>query len=543
MDAHRVRRLSGALLASELRSGRSLSDPRSLLGQPIVLAFIDVGAFVLMFALVSLGLRALGPSVPGAVQTLSVQLLALLPILSVGAVLVAGVMFEFSTGSRFAASDAANWLPVTPTEYVVASSLAVSWVYSPAVAFILGIAGALAAALDLLPAFLLTAGLSVLALFEGGVLIEVLRAVTQRAASALSGRKGRVTLALRAGLLVIVILVFELAFNPLLLEGVLGAVAGVEAVSAVVPLFWATRAVAAFLAGDPLAAVAFALAQLAFVGVLLYAAAWVRVRLWAPAAPEVELAAHAFGGGHRTLSHLGLSSVESALVWKDLVGLVRRREMLPIVVTPLVLALVGFLQPGASGAPGGGFDRMSMALWAAWVSGFFALMLSTTSLGQERRSVHTLFSFPISGRDLFRAKVVETCVLAAVLGAGLDAAVAVVAALPALAVATVAVVTAAAIAAGTFVGLTIATRYSDFQERPRPQFVRPWAMVVGMLGGIGVIFGMVLPSLAWSLAPDPFAPGAWGLALMGVAVAVVTVPVFFVLARRGAARFLDELPT
>lgn len=539
MDSHRVLRLAHVLLASELRSGRSLSNPRSLLGRPLILGVIDFAVFGGVFLLAYAGLRAFGSDLPGTLTLLTEQLLILVPLLAVGATLVAGVMFEFSTGSKFTTSDTVNWLPVTPEEYVAASTLSVAFVYSPAVAFVLGAAFALSLVLGLVPAFLLVTVLSIVALFEGGVLIEMLRAVTQRAASALSGRKGRVTLVLRAILFLVVILSFQLAFNPILLAGLLGAVSGLANASTFIPFFWSTRSVVAYLAGDiPLASL-FAVSQVAFVAFLLYLAAGLRVRLWSPAPPEVRLEAHEYGLGHGTLSRFGLTTPEASLVWKDLVGLVRRREMLPIVVTPMVIALIGFLQSGA----GGGLDRMTLTLWGPWASGFFALMVATTTLGQERRAIQTLFSYPIIGRTLFRAKVVEIVVLSGVMGIGLDVAIALFGHLPALASAAMGALTVGSILAGTFVGLAVATRYSDFQERPRAQFVRPWAMVSAMLGGLALIFGMVLPGMTWMYSAHPFAPGSVGGGVFALGVAVVSIPVLFSLARSGADRFLDELPT
>ncbi|HYK93875.1 MAG TPA: hypothetical protein VEY07_07540, partial [Thermoplasmata archaeon] len=397
MDARRIVRLSWVLLASELRSGRSLSNPRSVFGRPIILGVIDLAIFLGVFALGFAGLSAFGGAAPIGLAVLAQQVLVLVPILTVGAVLVTGIMFEFSAGPRFATSDTVNWLPLTPQEYVAGSTIAIALVYSVAPAFVLGACFALSLYLGLMPAFALTTGLSVVALFQGGVLIEMLRAITQRTASALSGRKGRVTLVLRAALFILIILAFQLAFNPILLAQVLGAVAGIGTASTFVPFFWSTRAIVAYLAGEPILAAGFAVAQLGFVAALLYIAADLRVRLWAPAPAEVQLERHEFGAGHGTLSRLGLTARQASLVWKDLVGLGRRREMLPFLVMPFVLGLLGFLQPGSGGSP----DRTMLGLWGAWVSGFFALLLATTSLGQERRALPTLFSLPLTGRDLF----------------------------------------------------------------------------------------------------------------------------------------------
>ena len=539
MDLRRVGRLAGVLLASELRSGRSVSDPKSLLGRPMILGVIDVGVFVGVFALAFLGLQAIGPYAPAGFDVLAQELLVLVPILTVGAVLVTGIMFEFSTGARFATSDTVNWLPLTPPEYVAASTLAISLVYSPAPAFILGACFALALYLGFVPAFLLTLVLTVVALFQGGVLIEMLRALTQRAASALSGRKGRFTLVLRAALFLVVILMFQLAFNPILLSRLLGAVSGIGTASTFIPFFWSTRAIVAWFAGDIPLALAFAVAQVAFVGLLLYAAADLRVRLWAPAPAEVELEVHAFGRGHRTLSRLGLTLPEASLVWKDLVGLGRRREMLPFIVMPFVLMLVAFLQPAAAGSS---FDRTMLGLWGGWISGFFALLLSITSIGQERRSVQLLFSFPLNGRALFRAKVAMCVALAGALGVGFDAVILAVLR-PSIPIGlALLAVTATTVLFGTFLGLAVATRYSDFQERPRPQWVRPWAMIVALVGGIGIIFAIALPAAGWMFSSQPFSWSAAPLAVFAAVVGVLSVLVFYVLARNGANHFFDDLP-
>src|SRR5208283_5046804 len=230
MDLHRVRRLALTLVASQLRSGRSSSDPNSLLGQPQLIAAVDV---VLFLAVFGLSLEAVHASALGShqVATLANALLPFLPLVAVGVVLVAGVMFELTATAKFAGSDAANWLPITPAEYVAASAAAIAYTYSPAVALALGV---------LLP----------FALFEGAVLVEMLRSATQRASSVGAGRRGQVTLILRAVVLVVVILALQLAFNPVFLLGLAQRLSAVGLVTAAVPFFWSTEAVTQWVGGS-----------------------------------------------------------------------------------------------------------------------------------------------------------------------------------------------------------------------------------------------------------------------------------------------------
>ena len=540
MDLHRVHRVGWVLVASELRSGRSLSNPRSLIGRPWILLVVDAAVFAGIFGLVSLVARRLGAAnLAASSGVIGVPLLALLPVLAVAVVLVAGVMFEFSTSSRFAVSDAVNWLPVTPTEYVLGSALAVSLIYSTAAAFLLGAALAIALSLGLLPTFGIAAAFALLGLFEGGLLIEMLRATLQRAGTALSGRTGKVTLVLRAVLFLLVILAFQVVFNPVILVGVLSTVTGVTTWAGLVPLFWSTEAVGLFAQGAwPLAAL-FAVGQLGFVVLLAYLATVLRVRFWSPSAAEVRLEAHEYGGRHPFLQGIGLASPEASIVSKDLVGLVRRREMLPTLVTPMVLAFLGFVQSGISG--GGGEPTLTLALWVIWVPGFFALMLAITSFGQERRAVGSLFAFPLSARNLFRAKAAPSLLLPALLAVVLGGFVGVLAGIPPGALAGLGLLAALAIALASMVGLTVATRYSDFQERPRSQFVRPWAMVAGMLGGISLVFAVALPGVVWLLGPEPASGPALAAGLFAIGIGAVGIAGFLRLARQGSDRFLEEL--
>lgn len=537
MDLRKVRRLTEVLLASELRSGRSLSDPRSLLGRPIVLAFVDLAAFLGVFSLTYLGANALSAIAPGSLDALAPQVIEFLPLISMSAVLLAGVMFEFSTTARFGSSDAANWLPIRPTEYVAASSLSVACVYSAALAFALGAGLGLALVTGQTAAFALSAGLSGLTLYEGALLIEMLRAATQRAAAVLSGRRGRVALAIRAVAFVLVILVFIVVFNPVLLLGLLGAFSGFAELTAVIPFFWATRAVLFWYQGAPFLATAFALAQVGLLAVLLYAAARVRVRFWAPSPGEVRLEAHRFGSGHPGLALVGLSPIEAALVSKDLLGLTRRREMLPILLVPVVVGLVGYLETATVG--GGGFES---SFWTTWVVGFFALMVSLTSIGQERRAILSLFGFPLTAQSFLRAKAATALLLSAAVIAAFSAAGAVLHRPPALSVAGGVVLSAAAALLGTYVGLAVATRYPDFQERPRPQFVRPGAMIAGMFGGLGLIFAIVIPATLWTNASDPLSVPALAGALVSAGAFSVAFPLLLRAARSGAEQMSREVP-
>jgi len=531
MDLHRVRRLASTLIASQLRSGRSSSDPRSLFGRPAFIGAVDVVLFLATFGLI---LGALDGSSLSRAQAaaFSNSILPFVPLVAVGVVLVAGVMFELTTTAKFAASDAANWLPLTPSEYVAASATAIAYSYSPAVALALG--GLLPFALrgGTAGVYAATAALAVVALFEGAALVEMVRSVSQRAGSVGAGRRGGLTLVLRAAVLIIVILTLQLAFNPVVLLEVVQRLSVGAVVTSVVPFFWSTAALGQAAAGDVVGAVAFGVGQVAFVGALVYVAGWLRLRHWVPTATEVRLEEHRYAGRNPLLALLGLSAAEAALVGKDLKGLVRRREMLPTLVVPIVLVILVLVE----GASFGGFGTV---VWVGWVAGFFALLIGTTSIGQERHALQALFAFPLTPRSVLRAKLAFVLLPSLVVAAGLGIVVAVLFHLSPVDLAGTLLLVVAVSVVLTFWGLVFASRFSDFQDRPRPQFLRPGGMIGATASGMALLFAILIPGAVAILLPS-----AASLELGAVSVGVIlTAGGLGVLwTRTGFRRLFRELP-
>jgi predicted permease len=536
MDLHKVRRLSRVLVTSQLRSGRSSSDPRSIFGQPAFTAGLDVTVFLVAFTVVSLAVRSLtlgaGASGAGSVGAAVNGAIPFFPLAAVGVVLIAGTMFELSATAKFSGSDAVNWMPITPAEYVVSSSSAIAYTYSPAVALLLGGLLAFSVAEGALVTFVLTLILTVVALFEGALLVEMVRSLSTRAGSVGSGRRGPATFVLRAVVLISAILVLDLALNPVFLFEAVQRLSAFPAVSAAIPLFWSSRALSEWLSGQYLLGVAFAAAQVGFVVVLGLLAAQLRVRYWVPSATEIRLDAHRYARNHPVLSRIGLSRPEAALVSKDLRGLIRRKEMMPPLVVPIVLVLLLLIE-------GSGFGTLTTILWVAWVGGFFALLLSVTSVGQERRSLQLLFAFPITGRTVFRAKAAAALLPVVVAAAAMSFGVGLVAHFSTVSLLGVVLLTVVAAVILSFWGLVFAGRYSDFQERPRPQFLRPSAMLGATLSGVALLSAIVLPG-AFVVA-DP-SPTSLGFVVLSVGIAVTVGISAYVLARSGFDALFRELP-
>jgi predicted permease len=531
VDLEKVRRLASVLISSQLRSGRSSSDPGAFTGKPAVIAVVDAGLFFGLFALAFVALSSL-PAHSAAIVTAIDGVIPFLPLAAVGVVVIAGTMFELTATAKFSGSDAVNWMPLTPGEYVLASASAIAYTYSPATALLLG--GLLAAAVieGTIVVYLLACALTVLALVEGALLVEMIRSISTRAGSLGAGRRGPATFLLRAILLVVVILILDLAINPVFLYGAVERLSAFPTVSAVIPLFWSSRGLEEWLAGQYAVGAAFAAGQVAFVTLLGWAAARLRVRYWVPTATEVQLSEHQYAGSHAAYARLGLSRPESALVSKDFRGLVRRREMMPVLVIPVVLVLLLAIE-------GGGFGTFGTVLWVGWIAGFFGLLLSLTAMGQERRSIQQLFAFPITPRMVFRAKFTSVVVPVVIGSALLSLGVGLFARLSWDSLVGLLLLCTGVATMLTTWGLVFAARYSDFQDRPRPQFLRPSAMIAATLTGIALLSVVLVPG-AVAVADPSIA--TLDFAITAAVLAVVIATVALSLARSGFDRLFRELP-
>jgi hypothetical protein len=531
MELHRIRRLASTLVASQLRSGRSSSDPKSFFGRPELIALVDVTLFVVSAGIAALTLGAASPP-RGDVAAVSTAFLPFVPLIAVSVVLVAGIMFELTTTARFAGSDAANWLPISPGEYLAASVSAIAYTYSPAIAITLGALLPPAFVGGTLLVYSATVALAVVGLVEGAVLVEMIRAGTQHVTNVEAGRRGHATLLLRAFVLIVVILVLQFAFNPVFLLAVAQRLSTVALVTAAVPFFWSTEALTLWIAGNGAWGAGFAIGQLLFVAVLAYLATELRERFWVPMPTEVRLEAHRYAARNPLFAAFGLTAPESALVSKDLKGLIRRREMLPTLVVPVVLVVLVFVEGGTLGS-------LVSVLWIGWVAGFFSLLLAGTSVGQERKAIQSLYAFPFSPLNLVRAKAAFVLIPSFVVAVGLAILVGAFFGLAPgdflgvlLLVITVSVVL-------TFWGLAFASRYSDFQERPRPQFLRPAGMLAATGSGMVVLFSILVPGALALLLPSPLSIPL-GMTTLGLMVAFGGLGVYWT--RTGFRALFRQLP-
>jgi hypothetical protein len=540
VNPRKIYKITNTLVISQLRSGRSGAK---FVTKPILVLLVDIAVFVGAASLVALILWAIGtmpPDFANTVNTLTRQAVVSIPAFVAPVVFITAVLFELSVSSKFASSDAINWLPVSQTDYVTASALSVSYMYSWLPALALGTTYPLAARIGLQSVWGAAAVLTLVSLFGIGALVEIMRAAINRVSSMVYGKAGRGTIVIRLAVVVVVILAVEMLVNPVILSGLIGSFTGAVNTAFFFPFFWPSVSVTYLIGGQVLASAVFFVLSVFFALSMLVVAVAVRSRYWSPLPVTINVTESVYAPRTGVLQSLGLSAIEAAIVRKDLKGYTRRRELISYLAIPIVFVALGVITQLS--APSSG----STPLTSYWLlGGIMALIAATSSIGQEGKAIWNVYAAPVTARAFLRAKLIVASIFGWMTVVGLVVASSILssASLSSF-VASLAISVMIAVEC-TMIGVGLATRFPDLVERPRPRFIRPKGLVVAIVLGLSLALLTALPLLLW-----PFM-GAYleGVGLSyGLAVGIVLVfgGVVSVVAYRwaisGASRLMAELP-
>jgi len=481
--------LAKVLTYSQLRATTRTGGRLDFLRRPSALLLIDTVAFVGAFFIAQWFASILTITD----SSLAVQVMVDSPILLLFLIILSGLLWELSYSLGSTSTDMINHLPITPAEYVLASSLSIAFSYSVYVAIGLGAALGLALQFHLLNAWIMTVLMSFVAVFIGAFGIEALRAFTNRASSLLYKRSGRAALTLRMIVLIIVLVFFQLAFNPTIMLSLLGGIAGGVQAAWYFPLIWPSLAVASFLEENLASGSLYTILTLLFGGFLFWACTRLRRAYWMPMPVSVRLSTATYTPRLGVLGRLGLNAAESAIIKKDFRSLTRRMEMARFLAVP-ILVVVSMLIPSLMSTRGSSTASSGFMFWffpLAFGAALFALFTSMISIGQEGAAVWNLYSSPISPREFVRAKVSANIVLSLPITMAFWIGITLLGHLSFRASVAFLLSLTALTLVESFLGLALGIKFPDFSETIRKRFIRLPGMLGGMLLGAAVA-GIIL---------------------------------------------------
>ncbi len=541
MRASRVRALLLILLLSQIRTRGEIS--RGWFSKPDRLIQLSV----LVFVAASSALYAFLGAVPGSeityLRAISLQLLSSVPLIALSFVVLYGLFFVIGDNAQYASSEMVNYMPISSFDYVIASSLSTVLSYSYIVAAVLGISLALAARFELIGAWALSSLLALFCATVGGFISEMIKSVVNRISSTFSKRSGRAAILSRAVLIVIVLAISQIFFNPGLFFRVLETIAPRIQGLCFVPLIWPSIVVAETSAGNLSSAVFFFAITLLFGAAMMLGAVAVRSRYWVPVPvtikmPRSEAKPRAGSGFGIGLGSIFFTQAELAVVSKDLRSLSRRKEMVRFWSIPLIMVIPLLLTTGP-------MDRYELYGYAGMFSligtGIFGLFLSAMSIGQEGKALWRIFASPVDPVSYFRAKAILPVSLSLILALGYSGVFSLAFNFGSNAATSLLVISVAMACISVSIGLYFGSKYPDLTEKPQSSYITGTGILISMLvlGAAGIataspVLLFIFMGIGYGLYPS---------LAMSLAFGMIASSVFFSLAKKQFRKIFADLPT
>lgn len=479
------------LMVSRLRSTRRSFISRGITSRPLLVLLIGVILFV---AGLILGIATVFFFTSAGASSVDVNQIVLtvfggIPIFLIGFYFTMGLLWELNASSESESTDIINWLPISPSEYVFASSISTIYTYSPLVMVSIGytlpigfLTGNLLALSLLIPVTLLAASI-------GSVSVEILRSMLARASTAFTRLGGRTVILFRIFGVILILLFTQLLFNGFLLVRIISSLVGTVAAAAAIPIFWPTLSVTHLLGADPLGSAGFLSLSIGFFLALAYLSLHLRARFWVTSPPSLRFSSSAAISGVSKFRKFGLSTASIALVKREIRSATRRKEIVRLIAIPIILPVMVSFPVIFSPAPTSGtgpsqINPIFLAGPLLFGVGLGVLFLGMTSIGQEGRRLWNLSSLPVSAAVIVRSKILFTTIIGTV-GLVLGLAVTVLffhlSILDALVFLGLGVTVVLAEAS---LGVAVGSRYADFSEGPRPRFVTVIGSIIGSILGI-----------------------------------------------------------
>lgn len=544
MNRSTILSLASVLYKSYFRA--SSRRGRSFLSKPIALIILDAIVFLAPLGLLSYALPLIPSEYASTVRTIAMQALIVLPVILTSAVLLAGILFELGQTTSLSTSEAVNWLPVSPNEYIVASSFSLEFAYSPVLCFSLGVAVPLALSLGMLWVVPFFVAITLLAFIWGAVLVEALRAVMNRISSGLYKKSGRLGVILRIVLVVVLLVAVQIAFNPYILNTALSSIVYGVNVAWFVPVIWPSVAVASSLVPDAVRTTAFTLLSLLFTLLIFEGAARLRAKYWSPMPVTITVSTSTVYIP-KSESFWWLDPTAFALALKELRSLVRRRDMARFLAIPVMLVVASFIPALTSGESASkALSGVGLVLMAE-ASFIMPMMLSSISIGQEGRSIANIYMLPISVDEFVKGKLFLSWVIS---GVG----VLVIALLLQFLAPHSALLFLATLIAVIFnvfvqgyVGLGAGSRYPNFTVGPRARYLTFTGFIVAFtIGGLATL-AIIAPLTVYLVTgfSSPLGGGSMESILLSTILTMVVGTVILILTRsyciRGVKKLLSNM--
>jgi hypothetical protein len=457
-----------------------------------------------------------------------------IPTITIFVMILFGVLSELSQPTQSTSTDLVNWLPISPSEYVFGSTVAISYTYSFLLAFFLGIAVGPSLYFGHWTILLLSAVMGTLSLLIGSTAIELLRTLTNRISSSFYKKSGRSGIILRLGFTIALLVVFQLLFSSRIIVTLLNGLTQTVSTIWYVPVLWPSLAVQ-MLARSSLASVTLGIASLGFILTLFGLSVYSRRIFWVPVPVSIRLSTQPYRPMHQ-FEIPGLDVAESAIVRKDIRSLTRRREMARFLAIPFVLAVSMWVSVYPFGNTTSSTVDMATAIPLYLIPvAIFCSILSMTSIGQEGAAVWHLYAAPLTPNQVVRAKMFPAIIMGTLFMLALLAAMNFLFKPVPTQVLDLLLLGLIVVLEESTLGIYIGAKFPDFREMIRSRYVSVGGSLFGTTLGLAIALFTASPFLLADIF-QPILPARALAIIIGAAVFSMT----WKLASRQVTRLFND---
>ncbi len=310
-------------------------------------------------------------------------------------------------------SQVMYWLPVTWQEHTLASIL--SNLFGLPLALATGFAFGLVV-FSVFNGLILAALITTISLFGaafiGSASTEILRIIQIRFTGAVYKSSGRAAIWVRlVGSLIFFLILYLIYFAIFTGSGsitFIQSIAKFQSSIWFIPYVWLGITLYYLILNSSfLLGAVFIGASALFIAVLYYLAVLLNQRfgLYEPPAIKIQTSG-IYAPKAGLLGKFGFSTVEAAIIRKDIRAFTRRRELIGIFIIPIVFIIVPIfnsINVSNQGAPSG-INLFFEAMIFLFPAGIIAMTLGNTLIGEEGQAVWRIYASPISPKSLVKSK-------------------------------------------------------------------------------------------------------------------------------------------
>jgi len=446
------------------------------------------------------------------------------------------------------------WLPITWSEHTLASIIAILLGIPLGSILLIGSAVAvLSIFLGMVPLAIFTILASIASAFLASTTTEIFRVLQLRLTGAVYKSSGRAAIWIRFIVSMLFIVIFYLIWFSITSGmnsiAVIGAISSWQRLVWFIPYVWLGMALYSFFYGLLVDALIFSIASLLFILLLFYVATKLNTKYGLYEPPAITVSRGVYSPKTGFLAKLGFSSLEAAIIRKDLKAFIRRKELMYIFIMPLVFVIVPLMQSLGAKTPLSDKEYLFFSAWLLLIPGpVMAVIMGEMILGEEGGAVWHFFSSPISAGNLLKCKYVIVASFS-FLVAAICSVIGIVVFQPSAKVIAVSLIESIfLIIALAMVSIESGIRGADFVEVPRPRMIKTWTAITSFIlcSIIGLtILAPLLPHVAVRLGiPLPLAQFDLYISLIASGIITSTITyVFYRLVLKRAKDFLINAET